>query len=70
MLWEKSTPKGKTKEIKRQRTQHAVKSHGAIAGGPLANMRVKRNQKLEVRKAQWEQAFRSAQEAKQAETTQ
>lgn len=49
---------------------HAAKSQGAIAGVVLPDKMTKWNQKLEGRKAQQEQDFRAAKEAKQGETTQ
>lgn len=69
-LWGKNTSKGKTEDIEKQSTPHAAKSQGVIAGVVLPDKMTKWNQKLEVRKAQQEQDFRAAKEAKQGETTQ
>lgn len=44
----------------------AVKFQGAVTDASLAGIMVKRNQKLEVRKAQGEQTLRAAKEAKEA----
>ncbi|XP_007072688.2 60S ribosomal protein L24 [Chelonia mydas] len=59
--------KGQSEEIQKKRTCHAIKFQKAITGASLAEIMAKRNQKPEVRKAQWEQAIRAAKEAKKAE---
>merc|ERR1712142_121491 len=67
VLYRRKHKKGLSEEVSKRRTRRAVKFTRAITGASLAEIMAKRNQKPEVRKAQREQAIKTAKEKKKKE---
>lgn len=61
VVYRRKHKKGKIEMSSKKRTRRTTKFQRAIQGATLENIMAKRNQKPEVRKAQREQAIRSAQ---------
>lgn len=66
MLYRRKHKKGQVEFEAKKKSHKLAKFQRAIAGATLEDIMKKRNQKPEVRKAQREQAIRSAKEAKKA----
>ena len=60
VLYRRKHKKGTSEEVVKRRTRRTVKHTRAIQGASLQEILMKKNQKPEVRKAQREQAIRSA----------
>merc|ERR1711998_258163 len=64
VLYRRKHKKGLEEDVTKKRTRRAQKFQRAVVGATLQDIMAKRNQKPEVRKAQREQAVRSAKELK------
>merc|ERR1711957_576266 len=64
VLYRRKHKKGLEEDVTKKRTRRAQKFQRAVVGATLQDIMAKRNQKPEVRKAQREQAVRSAKEQK------
>ena len=62
VLYRRKHKKGSEEEVKRRRARRNVKYERAVVGATLSEIRTKRDQKPEVRKAQREQLIRAAKE--------
>lgn len=60
VLYRRKHKKGSSEEVVKKRTRRTVKHARAIQGASLQEILMKKNQNPEVRKAQREQAIRSA----------
>ena len=58
VLYRRKHKKGQQEEVQKKRTRRTTKFQLAITGATLTDIMAKRNQKLEVRKAQRAQAIR------------
>merc|ERR1711994_1073678 len=68
VLYRRKHKKGTEEDVTKRRNKRTQKFQRAVVGATLQDIMAKRNQKPEVRKAQREQAVRSAKDAKKATT--